>query len=442
MIYGDCFLSLYRQYEFKDLGCSLLLCECHSASLRSAVHLYGNNSYVSCRVSCAQCLLCVRSSYQCVVLKCHLALPPPRSFILYRIGVTHELEIRLFLHCSGKLICIRVLLLHLRLVLFPGLSVDGHIGSLNLIAFIGFLCRLLLKFHFRRLNRFYRLGLCSGCLLTCSLYLVRYLSRCLHGDSGRRLQSLDGSLSIGIGYSRSYRFPAEPVAEPVTNLISEVTCTDADAKRCEQSGESVMSCTGENARQSIGAKSCTCTYHEVPEYLRIHSRLLIQAHHLEVCLFVHVYISLEEVLYVLEKSLPETGLRRFICSSLLKPSVICVNSSVRHLVTCLCRASLCTKFMRLVHSDSTGSRSTCRHCNFTCDRSNVLRSSVRIPVRLRVGHSFACPYNRFTCIGQHTFRQLQCLVLAQTHHLEICLFIHVDPIFCLLMQFSAYSAIM
>ena len=149
-------------------------------------------------------------------------------------------------------------------------------------------------------------------------------------------------------------------------------------------------------------------------------------------------VSLENALYVIKKPLPETGLRRFVCSSLPKPSVICSRSSVRHLVTCLCRASLCTEFMRLVHSDSTGSRSTCRHCNFTCDRSNVLRSSVRIPVRLRVDRSFACPHNRFTCIGQYTFRQLQSLVLAQAHHLEICLFIHVDPIlptdavFCLL----------
>lgn len=75
MIYGDCFLSLYRQYEFEDLGCSLLLCECHSASLRSAVHLYGNNSYVGCRASCAQCLLCTRSSCQCVVLEGHLDIP-------------------------------------------------------------------------------------------------------------------------------------------------------------------------------------------------------------------------------------------------------------------------------------------------------------------------------------------------------------------------------
>ena len=155
-----------------------------------------------------------------------------------------------------------------------------------------------------------------------------------------------------------------------------------------------------------------------------------------------MYVSLENALYVIKKSLPETGLSCFACSSLLKPFVVCSHSSVRHLVACLCRSSLCAKFMRLVHSNSTGSRSTCRHCNFTCDRSNVLRSIVRIPVRLRVDRSFACPYNRFTCIGQHTFRQLQCLVLAQAHHLEICLFIHVDPIFCLLMQFSAYSAIM
>lgn len=203
-----------------------------------------------------------------------------------------------------------------------------------------------------------------------------------------------------------------------------------------------MSCTGENARQRIGTEASSRTEQDVLEYLRIYLRLLIQAHHLEVCLFIHVSVSLENALYVIKKSLPETGLRRFVCSSLLKTSVICSRSSVRHLVTCLCRASLRTKFMRLVHSDSTGSRSTHRHCNFTCDRSNVLRNIVRIPVRLRVDRSFACPYNRLACIGQHTFRQLQCLVLAQAHHLEICLFIHVDPIFCLLMQFSAYSAIM
>ncbi len=248
MIYGDCFLSLYRQYEFEDLGCSLLLCECHSASLRSAVHLYGDNGYVSRRISCAQCLLCARSSCQCVVLKSHLALPPPRSFILCRLRATHELEIRLFLHCSGKLICIRVLLLHLRLVLFSVLSVDGHIGSLNLVAFIGFLCRLLLKFHLRRLNRFYRLGLCTGCLLTCSLYLVRHLSRCLHTrNSGRRLQSLDSSLRIGTGYSRSCRFPAGPVAEPVTNVSTEITCTQSNTKGCKKPCEPVLSCSGKEA---------------------------------------------------------------------------------------------------------------------------------------------------------------------------------------------------
>ena len=203
-----------------------------------------------------------------------------------------------------------------------------------------------------------------------------------------------------------------------------------------------MSCTGENARQSIGTEASSSTNQYVLDYIRIYLRLLIQAHHLEICLFIHVYVSLENALYVIKKSLPEAGLRHFACSSLLKPSVICSRSSVRHLVACLCCASLCTKFMRLVHSNSTGSRSTCRHCNFTCDRSNVLRSIVRIPVRLRVDRSFACPCNRFAHVGQHTFRQLQCLVLAQVHHLEICLFIHVDPIFCLLMQFSAYSAIM
>lgn len=76
MIYGDCFLSLYRQYEFEDLGCSMLLCKSHSASLRSAVHLYGNNSYVGRRIGCAQRLLCARSSCQYVVLKSHLDLPP------------------------------------------------------------------------------------------------------------------------------------------------------------------------------------------------------------------------------------------------------------------------------------------------------------------------------------------------------------------------------
>lgn len=209
MIYGNCFLSLYRQYEFEDLGCALFLCECHSAALSSAVHLYGDNSYVRRRISCAQCLLCARSSCQCVVLKCHIAVPPtPRSFALCRLRVTHELEIRLFLHYSGKPLCIGVLLFHLRLVLFPGLPIDGHIGSLNLVAFIWFLRSLLLKFHLRRLNRLYRLGLRTGCLLTCSLYLVRYLSRCLHGNSGRSLQALDSSLCIGIGHSRSCRFLA------------------------------------------------------------------------------------------------------------------------------------------------------------------------------------------------------------------------------------------
>ena len=155
-----------------------------------------------------------------------------------------------------------------------------------------------------------------------------------------------------------------------------------------------------------------------------------------------MYASLENALYVIKKSLPEAGLRRFACSSLLKPFGICSRSSVRHLVACLCRASLCPKFMRLVHGDSTGSRSTCRHCNFTCGRRNVLHGLVRIAVRLRFDRSFACPCNRFAHVGQHTFRQLQCLFLAQTHHLEICLFIHIDPIFCLLMQFSAYSVIM
>lgn len=64
--------------------------------------------------------------------------PHPRSFTLCRFRVTHELEIRLFLHCSGKLLCIvllfgqvPVLCLHildsflsagsLRLCLCPGL---------------------------------------------------------------------------------------------------------------------------------------------------------------------------------------------------------------------------------------------------------------------------------------------------------------------------------
>lgn len=146
-----------------------------------------------------------------------------------------------------------------------------------------------------------------------------------------------------------------------------------------------------------------------------------------------MYVSLENALYVVEKALPETRLRRFVCCSLLKSSVICSRSFVRHLVACLCRSSLCTKCMRLVHSNSPGSRSTCRHSNFTCGRSNALYGLVRIAVRLRFDHGFACTCKRFTYIGQHTFRQLQCLILAQAHHLEICLFIHIDPVICLLM---------
>ena len=218
--------------------------------------------------------------------------PHPRSFILYRLRVTHELEIRLFLHCSGKLLCIRVLFLHLRLVLFPGLSVDGHIGSLNLVAFIGFLCRLLLKFHFRRLNRFYRLGLCTGCLLTCSQHLVRNLSRRLHTrNSGRRLQSLDSSLRIGTGYSRSRRFLAGPVAEPVTNVSAEITCTQTNTKGCKKPCEPVLSCSGKEARQSIGTETSSGAEQDVLEYLRIYLRLLIQAHHLEICLFIHICLT-------------------------------------------------------------------------------------------------------------------------------------------------------
>lgn len=54
-------------------------------------------------------MLIIRLCGQYVVLKCHLALPPPRSFILCRLRVTHELEIRLFLHHSGKPLCIVLL---------------------------------------------------------------------------------------------------------------------------------------------------------------------------------------------------------------------------------------------------------------------------------------------------------------------------------------------
>ena len=218
--------------------------------------------------------------------------PPPRSFVLCRFRVTHELEIRLFLHCSGKLLCIEVLLFHLRLVLFIGLSVDGHIGSLNLIAFIWFLRRLLFKFHFRRLNRFYRPGLCTSRLSSCSLYLVRYLLRHLHTRSSRRrLQVLDSSLCIGIGYNRSCRFLALSVAEPVTNVGTEITCTQTNTKGRKKPCKPVLSCSGKEARQSIGTEASSSTEQDVLEYLRINSRLFIQAHHLEVCLFVHVCLT-------------------------------------------------------------------------------------------------------------------------------------------------------
>lgn len=139
MIYCDCFLSLYRQYEFEDLGGTLFLCECHSASHRSAVHLYGDNGYIGRRISCAQCLLCARSSCQCVVLKCHLVTPHPRSFTLCRFRVTHELEIRLFLHCSGKLLCIVLLFGQVPVLCLHILDSFLSAGSLRLCLCPGFI---------------------------------------------------------------------------------------------------------------------------------------------------------------------------------------------------------------------------------------------------------------------------------------------------------------
>ena len=168
---------------------------------------------------------------------------------------------------------------------------------------------------------------CLSCLPSCSLHLVRYLSRCIHGNSGRRLQVLDSSLHcwriltcfsclncylsrclqprnsrrrlqvldsslcIGIGYSRSCRLLALSVAEPVTNVSTEITCTQTNTKGRKKPCKPVLSRSGKEAGQSIGTEASSSTEQDVLDYLRINSRLLIQAHHLEICLFIHVCLT-------------------------------------------------------------------------------------------------------------------------------------------------------
>ena len=152
-----------------------------------------------------------------------------------------------------------------------------------------------------------------------------------------------------------------------------------------------------------------------------------------------MYASLKNALYVIKKSLPEAGLRRFVCSSLLKPSFICRRSSVRHLVTCQCCASL---FTHVIHPGRKTSKSSPTYTTTTYNNSAVsyfgswpivfkieaLRCIVRISVRLRINCGFTCTCKYFTYVGQRAFRQFQRLILAQPHHLEICLFIHMNPI--------------
>ena len=133
---------------------------------------------------------------------------------------------------------------------------------------------------------------CVGCLPSCSHHLVRNLLRCLQTrNSGRRLQSIDNSLRIGAGYSRGRRLLAGPVAEPVTNVSAEITCTQSNTKGCKKSCKPVLSCSGKEARQSIGTEASSRTEQDVLDYIRIYLRLLIQAHHLEICLFIHVYLT-------------------------------------------------------------------------------------------------------------------------------------------------------
>ena len=82
-----------------------------------------------------------------------------------------------------------------------------------------------------------------------------------------------------------------PVAEPVTNVIAEITCTQTNTKRRKKPCKPVLSRSGKEAGQSIGTEASSSTEQDVLENLRINSRLLIQTHHLEICLFIHVYLT-------------------------------------------------------------------------------------------------------------------------------------------------------
>ena len=195
MVYCDCLLSLYRQYEFEDRGGTLFLCECHSAALSSAVHLYGDNSYVRRRISCAQCLLCVRSSCQCVVLKCHLALPPtPRSFTLCRFRVTHELEIRLFLHCIGKLLCIVLLFSQVPVLCLHILDSFLSAGSLRLFFCPGFIPLQLILIT-EQSGKIVSCSICSFiCYILCFLSDIFYFIYCTLDVISQLLFSRSGQI--------------------------------------------------------------------------------------------------------------------------------------------------------------------------------------------------------------------------------------------------------
>lgn len=156
-------------------------------------------------------------------------------------------------------------------------------------------------------------------LLTYFSHLSCSLSRCLQTrDSRRRRKSIDDSLRLSLGHSRSRSFGCRrfcssrrrrsrsfgcrrriagilvlvwPVAEPVTNVGTEITCTQTNTKRRKKPCKPVLSCSRKEARQCIGTETSSSTEQDVLEYLRINSRLLIQAHHLEICLFVHVCLT-------------------------------------------------------------------------------------------------------------------------------------------------------
>ena len=173
---------------------------------------------------------------------------------------------------------------------------------------------------------------CLSCLPSCSLHLVRYLSMCLQTrDNRRRLQVLDSSLCVGLGYSRSCvricrslgcllsfelfslillhsqllclsillfycRIAGTlvlglSVAEPVTNVGTEITCTQTNTKGRKKPCKPILSRSGKEAGQSIGTEASSSTEQDVLDYLRINSRLLIQAHHLEICLFIHICLT-------------------------------------------------------------------------------------------------------------------------------------------------------